>query len=321
MNANRNIPHFPSALGETLAAASEQERQETEQVWRLLEEARPEAPAVDTDAAWDRLVSAMPRTAPRAADRAPVRSSARRRSLAPVWLAAAVGALVLVAALYVGTRPVTFTASPGSLASATLPDGSVVELNAGSSIAYARGFRSLPFIPAGERTVRLEGEAYFDVTVEGRPFVVETQSARVEVLGTRFNVRARAGETEVVLESGSVRVANARQIGEAVVLAPGQATRVAIGAAPAVPDIGPVERATVWRRSGFAATDLPMNAIFAEVERRFGIEVEVRGVLPPSEPLSVYYPGPVEARTIVNDLASALGLRYRATASGYEVYR
>ena len=59
------------------------------------------------------------------------------------------------------------------------------------------------------KTVRLDGEAYFDVSHDARhPFVVETRELAIRVLGTAFNVRALAGDpfTEVVLERGAVRL-------------------------------------------------------------------------------------------------------------------
>lgn len=57
--------------------------------------------------------------------------------------------------------------------------------------------------------MRLDGEAYFDVSHDARhPFVVETRELAIRVLGTAFNVRALAGNpfTEVVLERGAVRL-------------------------------------------------------------------------------------------------------------------
>lgn len=75
---------------------------------------------------------------------------------------------------------------PGMTAQLTLPDGSRVHLNSSSTLSYPQQF--------GEdtRSVRLSGEAYFEVTKdEQRRFVVHTpgQSA-IEVYGTRFNVEA-----------------------------------------------------------------------------------------------------------------------------------
>lgn len=65
-----------------------------------------------------------------------------------------------------------------------LADGTVVWLNAGSSLRYAGNFNSK------NREVFLTGEAYFEVTKQsdGTPFVVKTDQYSVLVKGTKFNV-------------------------------------------------------------------------------------------------------------------------------------
>lgn len=66
-----------------------------------------------------------------------------------------------------------------------LADGTTVHLNAGSKLTYPVRF------VGKHRTVRLEGEAYFDVVAdENHPFVVQTHLGEVMVLGTAFNVNA-----------------------------------------------------------------------------------------------------------------------------------
>ena len=66
-----------------------------------------------------------------------------------------------------------------------LPDGSQVWLNHHSRIAYQDDFNS------DTRTVTLTGEAFFEVKQDRqKPFIIETNNARIKVLGTSFNVRA-----------------------------------------------------------------------------------------------------------------------------------
>ena len=89
-----------------------------------------------------------------------------------------------------------------------LPDGSVVWLNADSRLAYSDAFAD-----GGVRHVRLEGEAFFDVTHDTlAPFEVEMGDLRVRVLGTRFNAShiVKLGVEEVTLQSGSVEVEHTR---------------------------------------------------------------------------------------------------------------
>lgn len=73
--------------------------------------------------------------------------------------------------------------SAGQRVTMTLPDGTQVQLNAGTKLEYPQVF------DRGVRRVKLSGEAMFDVNHDARrPFVVETFASEIEVLGTRFNV-------------------------------------------------------------------------------------------------------------------------------------
>ena len=100
-----------------------------------------------------------------------------------------------------------------------LPDGSVVSLHAGSQIIYPEKFAS------NHRNVELKGEAYFKVAHDKtKPFVVASGDARVEVLGTQFNVNTYSsdGAMEVVLTSGKVSVYYKANPKQNVLLMPGE---------------------------------------------------------------------------------------------------
>ena len=83
-----------------------------------------------------------------------------------------------------------------------LADGTKITLNAASSIRYPVSFTD------STRTVYLAGEAFFDVTKIGKPFIVKSESQQVRVLGTQFNVMAYADElvVETTLVEGKVQV-------------------------------------------------------------------------------------------------------------------
>lgn len=103
------------------------------------------------------------------------------------------------------TAPVATYQTPyGERRSVTLPDGSVVTLNAHSTLTTIAWTEN-------RREVRLEGEAFFRVskkTQAGRPvkFVVRAGLVAVEVLGTRFNVSTRHQRVTVALEEGDIRL-------------------------------------------------------------------------------------------------------------------
>lgn len=130
------------------------------------------------------------------------------------WRAIAAAAslvLLLGAAAMMYLRTTTSTAvvwstvqtRPGSKTRITLPDGTLVMLNAGSTLSYPSNFAK------SGREVKLTGEGYFDVTkMANYPFVIHTNTVDIKVLGTTFNVRAYADEphTETALISGAVEV-------------------------------------------------------------------------------------------------------------------
>lgn len=86
-----------------------------------------------------------------------------------------------------------------------LPDGSQMTLMAQSQATYPRSFE------AGKREVFLKGDAVFSVVHDGkRPFLVYSGSLVTRVLGTRFRIQARPGESQMKVSviSGKVSVMN-----------------------------------------------------------------------------------------------------------------
>jgi len=85
-----------------------------------------------------------------------------------------------------------------------LEDGTQVWLNANSSLSYDEQYAH-----NGRREIRLEGEAFFDVTPDPlQPLTVHTRQLRTTVLGTSFDIRAWPSQdrTQVALVSGKVQV-------------------------------------------------------------------------------------------------------------------
>jgi transmembrane sensor len=92
----------------------------------------------------------------------------------------------------------------GARVTFNLPDGTTGMLNSGSKLSY-----SIPF--NNNRSVKLEGEAWFDVHPDVKhPFEISSGISTVKVYGTRFNMSAYPEESyiEVVLEEGKVSYKN-----------------------------------------------------------------------------------------------------------------
>ncbi|MBE5321191.1 FecR domain-containing protein [Pedobacter sp. MR2016-19] len=98
----------------------------------------------------------------------------------------------------------TLSTANGETYQVRLPDGSMVYLNAASSLTYATSL-----IENGKRVVTLRGEGYFEVFKDKKhPFIVKTEKQEVEVLGTHFNINSYGDEPAVAttLIQGSVKV-------------------------------------------------------------------------------------------------------------------
>jgi transmembrane sensor len=339
MNTPRPDKSLPPELEKALS--HEPHADQLARVWSLLGEVRPaKAPAADAERAtdWDRLQTLLapdllsspdPQVASRenrplrAADRAPHRASGVRRQPAGFarWMVPALAAVVLAAlAVVFVSRPVTISAAPGETLTAALPDGSTVEVNSGSTLTYSPGWR-LPLLAAAERRVRLDGEAFFSVVAEDRPFIVETLDAEVRVLGTRFNVRARPETgTLITLSEGRVSVIPKDRPGEVVELEPGQSARVTGAAAPVQRQAVPVEQTLAWRAGGFAALNEPLGHILTELERRYDAVIRLEDRAAAGDSITVYFPTAPDLESIVRDLATARDLRYTRASRGYVLY-
>lgn len=85
-----------------------------------------------------------------------------------------------------------------------LPDGSRVWLNKGAVLRYPESIHD------GDRSLELEGEAFFEVQRDTlRPFTVRTHELVTRVLGTSFNINAslETRDVKVSVRSGKVQVA------------------------------------------------------------------------------------------------------------------
>jgi ferric-dicitrate binding protein FerR (iron transport regulator) len=137
----------------------------------------------------------------------PVRTGKEKKYLR--YAAAIVLLLATSSAVFFGKKTakvtmVSFIAKPGDKQHIKLPDGSVVYLNAGSSMQYRMPFEG------NARYITLSGEAFFEVTQnEHQPFVVRSGDMETTVLGTSFNIKAYPGEPgiSIAVKTGKVSVA------------------------------------------------------------------------------------------------------------------
>ena len=306
---------------------------ELRRVWDSLEEAEPAAGLPGPEADWAQIAARLDdrKSTPRAADR-PARSRLSQRMLLRAGITV-LGLLAFVSVVWQFEAAVDVP--PGAQRTIALWDGSQVHLNSGSRVHYRRAFMILPFVPDPSRTVRLEGEAYFDVASDpDRPFVVKTTNANIEVIGTRFNVRVRprsgAMETVVTLAEGRVQVtsraasAHGEPVGRASVAVLDSAGATSVVYANGVPGALPrqmtLERALAWRERGFAAVDEPVGDILRELEIRFAIRISTQPELDVQTPMTVFYRRGTGPEQIIHDICLERGWQYRPASKGYEVF-
>lgn len=160
----------------------------------------------------------------------------------------------------------TLSTTRGEQTRLRLPDGSLVFLNAASSLHYPTSF-----VKAARRKVKLTGEGYFEITKDKmHPFVVVTGNQEVEVLGTHFNINAYTEERVVAttLLEGSVKVtANAQQ----QIIKPGEQ---AVNSGNAI-QVEPVDVESVvdWKDGDFYLNNVDFRVAIRKIARWYDLDV------------------------------------------------
>lgn len=161
--------------------------------------------------------------------------------------------------------------------SVTLPDGSIVELHAKSTLYYPSGFGDV-------REVELVGEAFFDVTRNPeKPFVVFADNVVTKVLGTSFLIRAFNKENKVTVQvkTGQVAVAKkstgdfkTKQETDALLLTPNQQAIYSRKGEELVKSL--VENPLLLESGkavNFEFIDTPLRKVFEDLETAYGVEI------------------------------------------------
>lgn len=196
----------------------------------------------------------------------------RRRTWSVSWrlaipsiMAAAVGVAAILFAPWMDYR--TVETARAETRRVVLADGSTVRMNGAARLSIRQS-------PMRRSAALQQGEAFFDVRHDGRPFTVDTGEGAVRVMGTAFNVdRLELGRTEVALYRGAVRVrdrANEEmdlKPGDRVVLERGRMRR----GAPvriAQPD---------WLDGWFDAQDASLGQLVEELDRFSAMPIMIQG--------------------------------------------
>lgn len=181
------------------------------------------------------------------------------------WSAAAVLILLVGLLGLVSSYTKTVNCLPGEHNLATLPDGSTVELNAGSELVY------YPLKWKLERKLKLEGEAYFNVK-KGKKFQVISENGTTQVLGTTFNIYARDDQYRVTCLTGKVEVRSGTD--ERVLLLPNNHAELEKGKL-VVKKMFEAESATGWKSGQFFFAGRPLKEVVDEIERQYAVTIKL----------------------------------------------
>lgn len=147
----------------------------------------------------------------------------------------------------------------------TLPDGSLVNLNADSKISYDKSSWST------KRELELDGEAFFEVK-KGSSFIVKTDNGDVTVLGTSFNVFSRGILFDVYCRTGKVEVTSDEQ---QTILTPNQAVILKEHRHIKKNKIFVEDSRSSWLTGTYNYRSTPIGEVVLELERQLNVKISL----------------------------------------------
>ncbi|MDE2997335.1 MAG: FecR domain-containing protein [Bacteroidota bacterium] len=302
--------HLPEAVLEGLP---EDERYALQATWNLCGNISPSVERMDASSMKANIMAQV--SAQTVADRPALRlvtPSVRVHQLR-MRIVSVAAALVVGLSMMLSGSSQHFAAPHGDQSlTVTLDDGSQVRLAPGSRLSVPASFGET------DRSVSLNGEAFFDVAESPVPFSVRTEDSRTTVLGTSFNVRSWPRSllhaTEVIVASGRVSVA----AGELqTIVEPGQSVTASEKALTPVDTDADARLA--WIQGGFSYENELIGNVLDDVERRFDVRVKAPASIR-LRPISIHRNHVEGASEFLGDIAATISVRYRPNANGFELY-
>lgn len=206
----------------------------------------------------------------------------------------------------------------GSRTKLFLPDGTLVWLNAGSSMAYSQGFG------VNDRLVKLVGEGYFEVKRnEKLPFSVRSKDLKVQVLGTKFNFRDYPEDTEVIVSllEGKVALNNLIQKDKEIILTPNERAVLDKRSGKIKTERAVATNASQWTSGYLFFDEELLPNIVKELERSYNVKIHIT-----NDALNTFrfYGNFVRREQNINEVLDALAatgkIRYRIEESNVTLY-
>jgi ferric-dicitrate binding protein FerR (iron transport regulator) len=153
----------------------------------------------------------------------------------------------------------------------TLPDETRVTLDSGSYFRFPRSFQDK------ERTVILNGEAYFEVKEDQtKQFVIHADKAIITVLGTRFNIRAWRQNNKVIVAVAdgkvSLRSDGVSEEATEVIIKKGQMSQLGEDDKPTLPESTNIDEHLAWLQQKMVFHSTPLREVLDQLERWYDLE-------------------------------------------------
>lgn len=153
----------------------------------------------------------------------------------------------------------------------TLDDGSVVWLRGNSVLKIPQSFSAV------NRTVSLQGEAFFDVAKNAQyPLYVSTNYVNIKVLGTAFNVKTdeKHQNVETVLARGKVALLD-KQWNPILDMSPGEKVTYDNNKNEYATEVVDVNVCTAWRLNQFVFENVTLREIVNQLSVKFNVNINL----------------------------------------------
>ena len=164
---------------------------------------------------------------------------------------------------------IVFEAPYGEKSKMTFPDGTVVWLNAGSSLKYSNKYNT------DDRVVELEGEGYFEVAKKKKiPFVVHTRGYDVVVKGTKFNVTAYPEDSNITttLMEGAVELLKEKQH---IAMKPGESVTLNVVSGKfTLTKVNP-DVSKAWSENRIEYDNISLRELAAKLSRQYDVKIHL----------------------------------------------
>lgn len=228
--------------------------------------------------------------------------------------------LLATAISYFGWQAInteTIKTGTGEFRVVSLADGSTVKLLGKSSLSYRKSNTNT----ALNRSVKLQGQAYFDIAAAPEAFMVETPTALTTATGTRFTVEASRKLTEVVLTSGQITVDSKQSPGNPVLLKPGQMSLIERRKAPRPP----VEVANLTEKLSWTGLlvfhRMPLSSVSEHISKHYNIDFSVDPALEQQQFYGTFDPDTLSIEVLLENIAFAFNAKVDITADSTYVLR